>query len=155
MFAAGHCVRVPLLPTHKCPSRSTTSLTGHGRQNPNQQAPSRTARTFLLLLTVNELWNRLVRVANGDAIFDLLRFLLPYIATTGSSMYFPYLIHWIHRLLAMSPHDKADELSRLFVNRDGQPGHGKVVDLEFEYFVCALKRMSARLPQCTAEAMSN
>jgi hypothetical protein len=40
------------------------------------------------LLLVNFAWKKLVALADGEALFDLIRFLLPFLATLGSTMYF-------------------------------------------------------------------
>jgi hypothetical protein len=54
----------------------------------------------------------------------------------------------------MSPFDRALRLSNMFVNRRGGNGQAKKVDLEFEYLVCAVKRMAKPLPHVTPELLT-
>ncbi len=109
--------------------------------------------TFRLLgfLALNSAWKRLVKLADGEGMFDLIRFLLPFLATVKSSMYFTFLVGWVQETLSLSPYDRALRLQNLFVNRSGEPGHAREVDLEFEYLVCGIKRMSESLPSPTPE----
>jgi hypothetical protein len=95
-----------------------------------------------------------VKRADGEAIFDLIRFLLPFLATIKSSMYFPFLVTWVRQTLSMSPYDRAMRLKNMFVNRNGAAGHAREVDLEFEYLVCGVKRMAKLLPNPTKEQLS-
>jgi hypothetical protein len=105
---------------------------------------------FLLL---NCCWKRLVKLADGEGMFDLIRFLLPFLATLKSNMYFSFLTGWVRETLSMSPFDRALRLQNLFVNRRGEPGHAREVDLEFEYLVCGIKRMAQALPNPTPEQL--
>jgi hypothetical protein len=105
---------------------------------------------FLLL---NCSWKRLVKLADGEGMFDLIRFLLPFLATLKSNMYFSFLTGWVRETLSMSPFDRTLRLQNLFVNRRGEPGHAREVDLEFEYLVCGIKRMAQALPNPTPEQL--
>jgi hypothetical protein len=77
---------------------------------------------FTMLLMINFAWKKLISFADGEAIFDLVRFLLPLYATLGSTMYFRFLCNWTHTTLNMSPFDRALRLSNMFVNRRGSNG---------------------------------
>lgn len=110
---------------------------------------------FLGLLALNSAWKRLVKLADGEGMFDLIRYLLPFLATVKSSMYFRYLVFWVKDTLQMSDHDRAVRLSNLFVNRSGEAGHAREIDLEFEYLVCGVKRMASNLPNPSEEQLSH
>jgi hypothetical protein len=118
-----------------------------------QPVASKSGRASLLtaLLLVNYAWKKLVALADGEGIFDLIRFLLPFLATLGSAMYFRFLCTWVLSTINMSPYDRALRLGNMFVNRRGGHGQAKEVDLEFEYLVCSVKRMARPLPHVTPE----
>ncbi len=109
---------------------------------------------LLCLLALNSAWKRLVKLADGEGMFDLIRFMLPFLATVKSNMYFPFLVSWVRETVSMSPYDRAMRLSNMFVNRSGEAGHAREVDLEFEYLVCGIKRMAEALPHPNKEQLS-
>ncbi len=109
---------------------------------------------LLGLLAINCAWKRLVKLADGEAMFDVIRYLLPFLASIKSSMYFRFLAFWVRDTLSMSPYNRTMRLRNLFVNRSGEAGHAREVDLEFEYLVCGVKRMAQSLPNPTKEQLS-
>jgi hypothetical protein len=111
-------------------------------------------RNVILLLGVNDLWMRSTRIADGETIFLLIRFLLPPLATLSSKMYFPMLVRYVHETMSMSPKERAMRLMNLTINVRGGNGHAKPVDLEQEYMICAAKKLVQPLPHKTAEEMS-